>query len=281
MPSLPDMMTPDVEGLAQQEGQGGGHAPAEDANQDAFFEFLLRMGDNALILGHRNSEWCGHGPVLEEDIAMSNIALDLIGQTSLWLGLAGEVEGQGRSADDLAYLRDAWDFRNLLLLERPNGDFGKTLMRQFMFDAFHFHQLQALTGSADPRVAEIAAKALKEVSYHLERSAEQVIALGDGTDESHARMQAALDEQWGYALEMFTSDASDAAMAAAGIAPDPANLRGVWDETVDAVLAQATLKRPDSSFAHKGGKQGTHTEHLGYILAEMQFLQRAYPGASW
>ena len=281
MPSAPDMMTPDVEGLAQQEGQGGGHAPAEDANQDAFFEFLLRMGDNALILGHRNSEWCGHGPVLEEDIAMSNIALDLIGQTSLWLGLAGEVEGQGRSADDLAYLRDAWDFRNLLLLERPNGDFGKTLMRQFMFDAFHFHQLQALTGSADPRVAEIAAKALKEVSYHLKRSAEQVIALGDGTDESHARMQAALDEQWDYALEMFTSDASDAAMAAAGIAPDPANLRGVWDETVDAVLAQATLKRPDSSFAHKGGKQGTHTEHLGYILAEMQFLQRAYPGASW
>lgn len=281
MPSLPDMMTPDVEGLAQQEGKGGGHAPAEDANQDAFFEFLLRMGDNALILGHRNSEWCGHGPVLEEDIAMSNIALDLIGQTSLWLGLAGEVEGQGRSADDLAYLRDAWDFRNLLLLERPNGDFGKTLMRQFMFDAFHFHQLQALTGSADPRVAEIAAKALKEVSYHLKRSAEQVIALGDGTDESHARMQAALDEQWDYALEMFTSDASDAAMAAAGIAPDPANLRGVWDETVDAVLAQATLKRPDSSFAHKGGKQGTHTEHLGYILAEMQFLQRAYPGASW
>ena len=281
MPSLPDMMTPDVEGLAQQEGQGGGHAPAEDANQDAFFEFLLRMGDNALILGHRNSEWCGHGPVLEEDIAMSNIALDLIGQTSLWLGLAGEVEGNGRSADDLAYLRDAWDFRNLLLVERPNGDFGKTLMRQFLFDAFHFHQLQALTGSADPRVAEIAAKALKEVSYHLERSAEQVIALGDGTDESHARMQAALDEQWDYALEMFTSDASDAAMAAAGIAPDPANLRGVWDETVDAVLAQATLKRPDSSFAHKGGKQGTHTEHLGYILAEMQFLQRAYPGASW
>ena len=281
MPSLPDMMTPDVEGLAQQEGKGGGHAPAEDANQDAFFEFLLRMGDNALILGHRNSEWCGHGPVLEEDIAMSNIALDLIGQTSLWLGLAGEVEGQGRSADDLAYLRDAWDFRNLLLLERPNGDFGKTLMRQFMFDAFHFHQLQALTGSADPRVAEIAAKALKEVSYHLKRSAEQVIALGDGTDESHARMQAALDEQWGYALEMFTSDASDAAMAAAGIAPDPASLRAPWDETVDAVLAQATLKRPDSSFAHKGGKQGTHTEHLGYILAEMQFLQRAYPGASW
>ena len=247
----------------------------------ALLEFLLRIGDNTLILGHRVSEWCGHSPALEEDIALANTALDLIGQTQLWLGLAGEVEGRGRSADDLAYLRDGYEFRNILLVERPNGDFGKTLMRQFLFDAFHFHQLQALTGSADPRVAEIAAKALKEVSYHLERSAEQVIALGDGTDESHARMQAALDEQWDYALEMFTSDASDAAMAAAGIAPDPANLRGVWDETVDAVLAQATLKRPDSSFAHKGGKQGTHTEHLGYILAEMQFLQRAYPGASW
>ena len=281
MPSLPDMMTPDAERLAAGAGQGGTHAPAPDADQDAFLEFLLRMGDNALILGHRNSEWCGHSPALEEDIALANTALDLIGQTQLWLGLAGEVEDKGRTADDLAYLRDGYEFRNILIVERPNGDFGKTLMRQFLFDAFHFHQLQALTGSADPRVAEIAAKALKEVSYHLERSAEQVIALGDGTDESHARMQAALDEQWDYALEMFTSDASDAAMAAAGIAPDPANLRGVWDETVDAVLAQATLKRPDSSFAHKGGKQGTHTEHLGYILAEMQFLQRAYPGASW
>lgn len=280
MPSLPDMMTPDAEALARQAGQGG-HAPAPDADQDAFFEFLLRMGDNALILGHRNSEWCGHGPVLEEDIAMSNMALDLIGQTALWLGLAGEVEGKGRSADDLAYLRDAWDFRNLLLVERPNGDFGNTLMRQFLFDAFHFHQLQALTKSADPRVAEIAGKALKEVSYHLERSAEQVIALGDGTEESHRRMQAALDDQWGYALEMFAADATDVTMAAAGIAPDPASLRAAWDDTVDAVLEQATLKRPESNFAHKGGKQGTHTEHLGFILAEMQFLQRAYPGASW
>lgn len=251
------------------------------ADQDAFVEFLLRMGDNALILGHRNSEWCGHGPVLEEDIAMSNMALDLIGQTALWLGLAGEVEGKGRTADDLAYLRDAWDFRNLLLVERPNGDFGNTLMRQFLFDAFHFHQLQALTKSSDPRVAEIAAKALKEVSYHLERSAEQVIALGDGTQESHARMQAALDDQWGYALEMFAGDETDAQMAAAGIAPDPASLRGPWDETVQAVLAEATLTAPESGYVHKGGKQGTHTEHLGYILAEMQFLQRAYPGAEW
>lgn len=281
MPSLPDIMTPDAEGLAAKAAHGGAHAPAPDADQDAFFEFLLRMGDNALILGHRNSEWCGHGPVLEEDIAMSNMALDLIGQTALWLGLAGEVEGKGRSADDLAYLRDAWDFRNVLLVERPNGDFGATLMRQFLFDAFHFHQLQALTKSADARVAEIAGKALKEVSYHLERSAEQVIALGDGTEESHARMQAALDDQWGYALEMFAGDTTDAKMADAGIAPDLADLRGPWDATVQAVLAEATLAIPENSYVHKGGKQGTHTEHLGYILAEMQFLQRAYPGAEW
>lgn len=281
MPSLPDIMTPNAAELARQDGGKGGHAPAPDADQDAFFEFLLRMGDNALILGHRNSEWCGHGPQLEEDIAMSNMALDLIGQTALWLGLAAEVEGKGRSADDLAYLRDAWDFRNLLLVERPNGDFGATLMRQFLFDAWHFHLLQALTQSSDARVAEIAQKSLKEVSYHLERSAEQVIALGDGTEESRKRMQAALDDQWSYALEIFASDATDQKMAEAGIAPDPADLRGKWDETVQAVLTEATLDIPDTKFAHKGGKQGTHTEHLGYILAEMQFLQRAYPGAEW
>ncbi|WP_313136998.1 1,2-phenylacetyl-CoA epoxidase subunit PaaC [Paracoccus jeotgali] len=282
MPSLPDVMTPDAARLAaQQANEGSGHAPAPDADQDALFEFLLRMGDNALILGHRNSEWCGHGPVLEEDIALANMALDLIGQTSLWLGLAGEVEGKGRSADDLAYLRDAWDFRNLLLVERPNGDFAATLMRQFLFDAFHYHQLTGLLKSSDQRVADIAAKALKEVSYHLERSAEQVIALGDGTTESHRRMQDALDDQWNYALEMFLSDETDKAMADAGVAPDPASLRAAWDDTVTSVLTEATLTIPDSTYVQKGGKQGTHTEHLGFILAEMQFLQRAYPGASW
>jgi len=282
MPSLPDVMTPDAARLAaQQANEGSGHAPAHDANQDALFEFLLRMGDNALILGHRNSEWCGHGPVLEEDIALANMALDLIGQTSLWLGLAGEVEGKGRSADDLAYLRDAWDFRNLLLVERPNGDFAATLMRQFLFDAFHYHQLTGLLKSSDQRVADIAAKALKEVSYHLERSAEQVIALGDGTTESHRRMQDALNDQWNYALEMFLSDETDKAMADAGVAPDPASLRAAWDDTVTSVLTEATLTIPDSTYVQKGGKQGTHTEHLGFILAEMQFLQRAYPGASW
>ena len=176
MPSLPDMTTPNVAELARDAAAHARHveAPAPDAGQAAFFEFLLRTGDNTLILGHRISEWCGHAPALEEDIALANIALDLIGQTQLWLGLAAEVEGKGRSADDLAYLRDAWDFRNVLLVERPNGDFGQTLMRQFLFDAWHHELLKALAASTDPRVAEIAAKAAKEVAYHLERSSDLV-----------------------------------------------------------------------------------------------------------
>ncbi|WP_104493021.1 1,2-phenylacetyl-CoA epoxidase subunit PaaC [Paracoccus denitrificans] len=284
MPSLPDMTTPQVAELARREAEAHpAHptVPQPDAGQEAFFEMLLRIGDSALVLGHRVSEWCGHSPALEEDIALANVALDLIGQTQLWLGLAGEVEGQGRSADDLAYLRDAWDFRNLLICERPNGDFGHTLMRQFLFDAWHYELLKGLAASSDPRVAEIAAKAGKEVAYHLERSSDLVVRLGDGTEESHRRMQEALDALWPYAGEMFIGDDKDAELAARGIAPDPASLRAGWDATLRHVLGEATLQIPDSDFAHKGGKQGIHTEHLGYILAEMQFLQRAYPGASW
>ena len=170
---------------------------------DHLFEFLLRQGDNTLILSHRISEWCGHAPIIEEDIALANIALDLLGQTQMWLGLAAEVEGAGRSADDLAMLRDAWDFRNSILLERPNGDFGQTMMRQFLFDAYHVELLSKLVSSADERIAAIAAKSLKEVEYHVERSASTVIALGDGSEESHARMQAALDDQWTFAGELF------------------------------------------------------------------------------
>ncbi|WP_199259929.1 1,2-phenylacetyl-CoA epoxidase subunit PaaC [Paracoccus binzhouensis] len=284
MPSLPDMNTPEVADLARREAEANPNhpaAPQPDAGQEAFFEALLRIGDSTLILGHRVSEWCGHSPALEEDIALANVALDLIGQTQLWLGLAAEVEGQGRSADDLAYLRDAWDFRNLLLVERPNGDFGHTLMRQFLFDAWHHELLKALSASLDPRVAEIAAKAGKEVAYHLERSSDLVVRLGDGTAESHRRMQEALDALWPYTGEMFLGDDKDAKVAARGIFPDPASLRAGWDATLRHVLGEATLQIPDSPFAHKGGRQGTHTEHLGYILAEMQFLQRAYPGASW
>lgn len=248
----------------------------------AYFEFLLRMGDNTLILGHRVSEWCGHAPVIEEDIALANTALDLIGQTQMWLGLAAEVEGKGRTADDLAMLRDAWDFRNVLMVEKPNGDFGQTLMRQFLFDAFHLEMLKGLTTSSEPRVAEIAAKAVKEVQYHVERSGDTVIGLGDGTAESHARMQDALNFMWPYVGEMFASDDVDAEMLSTGIAPDLTQLRIAFDAHVGAVMADATLTIPDSTFAHKGGKSGfQHTEHLGHILTQMQWLQRAYPGASW
>ncbi|MDA5555750.1 1,2-phenylacetyl-CoA epoxidase subunit PaaC [Shimia sp. MMG029] len=245
-------------------------------------QFLLRMGDNALILGHRTSEWCGHAPVLEEDIALANTALDLIGQTQLWLTYAAEVMGDGKTADDLAFLRDVWDFRNLLLVELPNGDFGQTLMRQFLFDAYQSIHLPRLAKSSDGRVAEIAEKASKEAAYHVERSADTVVGLGDGTEESHTRMQAALDRLWPYVGEMFGTDPVDAAMAEAGIAPDPASLRTEYDALVGRVLAEATLTIPESTFAHKGGRTGqTHTEHLGHLLTQMQWLQRAYPGATW
>ncbi|OED01321.1 MULTISPECIES: 1,2-phenylacetyl-CoA epoxidase subunit PaaC [unclassified Rhizobium] len=249
--------------------------------QAALVEFLLRIGDNTLILGHRVSEWCGRGPALEEDIALANTALDLIGQTQLWLTLAGEVEGKGRSADELTYLRDGCEFRNILLIERPNGDFGKTLMRQFLFDAWHYLLLKALKGSTDRRIAEIAEKAFKEVSYHLDRSRDLIIRLGDGTAESHRRMQEALDDLWAFTGEMFVGDAADAALAQVGVIPEPQSLKAGWDEIVSDILTEATLKRPADGYMHKGGRRGVHTEHLGYLLAEMQFLQRAYPGATW
>ncbi len=256
-------------------------ASTSATDQGALHEFLLRTGDNCLILGHRLSEWCGHSPALEEDIALTNTALDLIGQTQLWLGLPGEVEGDGRTADNLAYLRDSSGFRNVLLVERPNGDFGRTLMRQFLFDAWHLELLKALPSSSDARIAAIAAKAIKEVSYHLERSADLVVRLGDGTVDSRRRIQNALDDLWTYSGELFVTDEADEALAAAGVAPTPASLKPDWDAVVQRVLTDATLKAPASGFVHKGGKRGVHTEHLGHILAEMQFLQRAYPNAAW
>ena len=245
------------------------------------FDYLLRLGDGALILGHRLSEWCGHGPVLEEDIAMSNIALDLVGQATLWLERAAEVEGAGRTADDLAYRRDVPDWRNPLLVEQPNGDFADTMARQFLFDCFHQALLDRLRQSTDEAVAAIAEKALKEVRYHRRHSGGWLIRLGDGTAESRERMQAALDRMWGYTGELFEGDAVDAAIADQGIGPDPADLRTEWDGAVDAVLARATLKRPASAWSVAGGRRGYHSEHLGFLLAEMQFLPRAYPDAVW
>lgn len=247
----------------------------------AVVEFLLRMGDNTFVLGHRISEWCGHSPVLEEDIALANQALDLIGQTQLWLELAGALENKGRSADQLAFLRDAWDFRNVLLVEKDNGDFGNTMMRQFLFDAWHIEMLKALLKSSNSQIAEIAAKAVKEVAYHLEKSADIVIRLGDGTELSHQRMQHALDNLWSYTGELFVDDDYDEVVNSAGIAPLPSSLKHKWDQTINSVLRDATLALPQTSYVHKGGKQGQHTEFLGHMLAEMQFLQRAYPGSTW
>jgi len=248
----------------------------------ALFEFLLRQGDNTLVLGHRVSEWCGVAPVLEEDIALANTALDLVGQTQMWLDYAAEVEGAGQSADDLAYRRDVWDFRSLLLLEQPNGDFGQTLMRQFLFDAFNVLNLRALEQSKDQRIAGIAAKAVKEALYHLDRSRETVVALGDGTAESNARMQAALNLLWPYVGEMFIADPVDLDLAQKGIAADPSTLRAAWDATLRPALTDAMLNIPEDDFAHKGGKTGArHSEHLGHMLAVMQSLPRAYPDARW
>lgn len=248
----------------------------------ATFEFLCRMGDNTLVLGHRVSEWCGKGPALEEDIALANVALDLIGQTQMWLGLAADVEGAGRTADDLAMLRDVWAFRNVLLVEQPNGDFGRTLMRQYLFDQWHLAMLGALTASTEPRIADIAAKSVKEARYHVERSADLVVRLGDGTPESHARMQAALTRLWPYTGELFEDDPVDMAMSEAGIAPLPSSLRAEVSAAIAAVMTTATLEIPTEGFAHKGGKTGArHSEHLGHLLTQMQWLQRAYPGAVW
>lgn len=251
------------------------------SEQTALFEYLLRLGDNALILGHRLSEWCGHAPALEEDLAIANVALDLIGQTQLWLNMAGEIEGQGRDADKLAYLRDARDFRNLLLVEQPNGDFAVTMARQLYFDAWHYLLLQELTRSTNGGIAEIAAKALKEVAYHLERSREWVLRLGDGTEESHRRMQAGLDDLWMYTGELFEADEIDLQLSEAGIAPDPSSLQEQWLDLMRATAEEAMLTLPQLGWSQRGGKRGIHTEHIGYILADLQFLQRSYPNATW
>ncbi|MDG2285344.1 MAG: phenylacetate-CoA oxygenase subunit PaaC [Alphaproteobacteria bacterium] len=248
---------------------------------DPLFEYLLRLGDNSLVLGHRLSEWCGHGPVLEEDIALSNMALDLIGQATMWLDHAATVEGVGRNADELAYKRDVLDWRNTMLVEQPNGDFAVTIARQFLFDCHHHALLSILVNAGDEKVAAIAAKALKEVTYHRRHSGEWLIRLGDGTEESHERAQTALDQLWGYTHELFEADAVDLDMAARDIGVDPADLKPAWDTMIDTMLAEATLRRPANGWSIRGGRQGLHSEHLGYILAEMQFLPRAYPDARW
>ncbi len=250
-------------------------------NETPLVAYALRRADDALVLGHRLSEWCGHAPMLEEDIALANIALDLIGQARSLYDYAAQVEGSGLTEDHLAYLRDVGAYRNLLLVEQPNGDFAVTIARQFLYSALIDPYWRALTASADETLAAIAAKAEKESAYHLRHSAEWLIRLGDGTPESHARAQDALDGLWMYTGEMFEADATERSLVEAGVAVDPASLRATWDETVDAVLAQATLKRPAGGWMQTGGRAGRHTEHLGFVLAELQHLQRTHPGATW
>lgn len=248
---------------------------------DTLCEYLLRFGDNCLILGHRLSEWVGHGPVLEEELALANIGLDLLGQAQYWLNLAGEIEGQGHDADFFAYKRDAGAFRNVLLVEQANGDFALTMARQAYFDSWHFLILEQLCRSRHQRIGEIAAKALKEVRYHVERSSDWLIRLGDGTEESHRRMQNAIDDLWIFTGELFDMDAVDEVLLAQGIAVDFNLILPQWRQRLQAVLDEATLTVPETGWMRRGGKQGVHSEHLGYLLAEMQFLPRAYPDAHW
>jgi ring-1,2-phenylacetyl-CoA epoxidase subunit PaaC len=247
----------------------------------AKFDYLLRLGDNCLVLSQQLSAWCGHGPALEEDLALTNTALDLLGQARLWLSYAGEVEGQGRDEDALAYQRDAHQFRNLLILEQPNGHYGNTIARQFLFDVWHQQLLAGLCQSSDSRMVEIAQKSAKEVRYHVERSAGLMVALGDGTALGRERMQGAINKLWPYAHEWFESDAVDAQCAQEGLSPAASSLEDRWHSTVNSVLAKATLVMPGDVGHQKGGKRGLHTEHLSHLLAPMQVLQRTYPAAQW
>jgi ring-1,2-phenylacetyl-CoA epoxidase subunit PaaC len=243
-------------------------------------EYTLRLADNALILGHRLSEWCSKAPTLEIDMALSNIALDLIGQSRNLYQYAASLEGE-KTEDDFAYLRDAHEFKNCLLVEMPNGDFAMTIMRQFLFSAFQLPFYEKLKDSESDILRGVSEKAVKEVSYHLRWSSEWVIRLGDGTEESHARIQKALTTLWAYCGEMWTPDALDIWAGETGFGVDLETLKSTWYDTISSVLEEADLKIPESQFFHKGGKTGKHTEHLGYLLAEMQFLQRAYPNAQW
>ncbi|MEP6617963.1 MAG: 1,2-phenylacetyl-CoA epoxidase subunit PaaC [bacterium] len=258
--------------------------PQQAQPPNALFELLQRLGDDRLILGHRLSEWCGHAPILEEDIALSNVALDLIGQATMLLHLAGEVEGKGRDEDALAYFREAVDYRNCLLVELPNGDFGFTIARQFLFDVYSVVMLDSLTHSTHADVAAIAAKALKEAKYHVRHSGEWMLKLGDGTEESHRRVQHAIDDLWRFTPELFAPDDIDRAMHTDGVAPDLTVLMPQWESLVREVLDRATLTVPhDAPRRAKalGGRQGMHTEHLGHLLAEMQIVARSHPGAKW
>jgi ring-1,2-phenylacetyl-CoA epoxidase subunit PaaC len=243
--------------------------------------YALRRADDALILGHRLSEWCGHAPMLEEDMALANMGLDLLGQARELYSYAAKVEANGNDEDKFAYLRDVRQYRNLLLLEQPNGDFARTMVRQFFYAVFADLYWRAMIHSRDATLAAIAAKSEKESAYHVRHCSEWVIRLGDGTDESHRRAQIAIDDLWAYTGEMFEADDSERGLIDTGIAVDPAALRSRWMDTVSNVLREATLVLPKSDWMQQGGRSGRHSEHLGHLLSELQSMQRTFPGVTW
>ena len=256
-------------------------APSIKVSETPLVLCVLRRADDALILGHRLSEWCGHAPMLEEDMALANIGLDLLGQARELYTYAAKVEGKGNDEDKFAYLRDVRQYRNLLLVEQPNGDFARTLARQFFYSAFADLYWRAMMKSSDATLAAIAAKSEKESAYHLRHSSEWMLRLGDGTEESHRRAQTAIDDLWAFTGEMFGVDDSERALIDAGIAIDPAGLKPQWLKTVTAVIAEATLVLPKGDWMQQGGRRGQHSEHLGHLLSELQSMQRTFPGAAW
>jgi len=280
MPSLPPIRPEDEACAEKAPGGGAFDAPAPDDN-GALFDYLLRLGDDSLVLGQRLSEWCGHAPSVEVDLSLANMALDLIGQATFFLDYAGEVEGRGRDGDALAFHRDVLDFRNCWLVEQPNGDFAQTMARQFLFSAWQRRLFAHLAGSADAQIAAIAEKAVKEVAYHAELAAEWVIRLGDGTEESRRRMAEGIEWMARFVPELFEADDVVAFLADRGIAADPNAFRADYEAEVAAILAEATLPPLPQQRPILGGRRGHHSEHLGHLLCTMQFLPRTYPEAVW
>jgi ring-1,2-phenylacetyl-CoA epoxidase subunit PaaC len=255
--------------------------PSIQVSETPLVLYILRRADDALILGHRLSEWCGHAPMLEEDMALANMGLDLLGQARELYAYAAQAEGSGHDEDKFAYLRDVRQYRNLLLVEQPNGNFAHTMVRQFFYAVFIDSYWRAMTHSNDATLAAIAAKSQKESAYHVRHSSEWIVRLGDGTAESHARTQTAIDDLWAFTGEMFEADESERALINSGVAVDPATLRPNWLKTVSDIVSEATLALPTGEWMQKGGRSGRHSEHLGHLLSELQSMQRSFPGVAW
>ena len=254
---------------------------SKNSEKDRLLQYVLRLGDDALILGHRLSEWCRNGPFLEEDIALSNIALDYIGRARMYYSYAAELSGGKKSEDDFAFLRDCREYQNFLINELPRGDFAQTMARQLVLDVFYTQLLERMCKSTDSTLAAIAEKAVKETKYHLRRSTDWTLRLGDGTEESHSRLQAGFDAIWGYTPEMFEQDELELELVNSGVAVNTRNLKSIWEKQITAILKEATIEIPTQEWTVRGGRAGFHTEHLGHLLSELQYMQRTYPGLKW